>query len=169
MQLGKATDPISADAGGASAHAAPDSSTTKAALSNLRVLGLPGINAIPLLPIQQLQLDPSVAVIGNATATTDQRITNGKLVVTSDSTLSGVKLVGGLINIGAIHSTSTITDDANGHRTSDASLQVSGVTVGGVPAQITDKGSSSAPAPRRSVRSCSRPRRRSSSCCRPWA
>lgn len=140
VQLGKPTDPISADAIGASAHAAPDASTSKAALANLRVLGLPAINAIPLLPIQQLQLDPSVAVIGNASATTDQRITNGKLVVHAESTLSGVKLVGGLINIGAIHSSSTITDDANGKRTSDASLQVTGVTVGGLPAQITDKG-----------------------------
>ena len=81
LQLGKATDPISADAIGATAHADTDSSTTKAALTNLRVLGLPAINPIPLLPIQQLQLDPSVAVIGNASATTDQRITGGKLVV----------------------------------------------------------------------------------------
>jgi hypothetical protein len=140
VQLGKVTDAISADAVLAKAHAASDASTTQAVISNLRVLGLPGIDAIPLIPIQQLQLDPSVAVIGHASSTTDQRITDGKLVVQADSTLSGVKLVGGLINIGSIHSTSKITDDANGKRTADASLQVSGVTVGGIPAQITHDG-----------------------------
>jgi hypothetical protein len=140
VQLGKPTDPISADAVLAKAHAAADASTTQAVIGNLRVLGLPAIDAIPLIPIQELQLDPSVAVIGNASSTTDQRITDGKLVVQADSTLSGVKLVGGLIHIGAIHSTSKITDDANGKRTADASLEVSGVTVGGIPAQITHDG-----------------------------
>src|SRR6185295_16706538 len=39
-QLGKATDPVSAKATGAKAHAAADSATTEAEMANLRVLGL---------------------------------------------------------------------------------------------------------------------------------
>ena len=140
LQLGKPTDPISADAIGASAHAGQDASTTSAQLADLKVLGMPGINLVPLLPIPQLKVDPSVARVGQIKSTTDQRVKDGKLVVTADSVLSGVDLVGGLIHLGSIHSTSTITDDGNGKRTSSANLEVGGVSVNGIPAQITADG-----------------------------
>jgi hypothetical protein len=140
LQLGKAVDPISADAIGASAHADKDASTTVAQVADLKVLGLPGINLVPLLPIDQLKIDPAVARVGQAKSTTDQRIKDDKLVVTADSVISGVDLVGGLIHLGAIHSTSTITDDGHGKRTSSAKLEVGGVTVGGLPAEITTDG-----------------------------
>ena len=140
LQLGKATDPISADAIGASAHADKDASTTSAQITDLKVLGMPGINLVPLLPIPQLKVDPSVARIGSATSTTDQRIKDGKLVVTASSVLSGVDLVGGLIHVGSIRSTSTITDDGKGKRTSSATLEVGGVSVNGIPAEITTDG-----------------------------
>ena len=141
LHLGKATDPISADAILAKAHADTDAATSDAVIQDLTVLGLPGIGVVSLLPIQELQLDPTIASIDSATGRTSQRIDDdGRLVVSSTSSLSGVNLVGGLIHIGSILSSSKITDDGNGKRTSDASLEVGGVTVGGVPAQITEKG-----------------------------
>jgi hypothetical protein len=109
-------------------------------VADLKVLGLPGINLVPLLPIDQLKIDPAVARVGQAKSTTDQRITDDKLVVTADSVLSGVDLMGGLIHLGSIHSTSTVTDDGQGKRTSTAKLEVGGVTVGGLPAEITADG-----------------------------
>lgn len=139
--LGKATDPISADAITAKAHADVDSSTTDAVIEDLKVLGLPVFGLVQLLPIEQLQLDPTVASVGSATAKTDQRIDDeGHLVVRSTSVLSGVDLVGGLVHIGAISSMSQITDDGNGKRTADSSIELGGVSVAGLPASITDQG-----------------------------
>lgn len=140
VRLGAPTDAVSALALGADAHAAPDGSSTHAALEDLRVLGLPAIDVIPLLPIQQLRLDPSVLVVGSATSRTDQRIEEGVLVVEAESALSDVRLLGGLVRIGTLRSTSRITDDAHGTRTSDADLEVGGVTVAGLPAQLTEDG-----------------------------
>jgi hypothetical protein len=138
--FGKSTDPISGDAGSARAHAAPDGSSTHAQVSDFRVLGLPGIDFTTVLPVDQLKVDPTVIGIGNATSTTDQRIDHGVLVVTSEAKLSGVKLVGGLVKIGAIVSTSTATDDGHGKRTAVADTEVTGVTVAGFPAKITEDG-----------------------------
>jgi hypothetical protein len=44
------------------------------------------------------------------------------------------------VRIGSIRSESHVTDDANGGRTASADLQVSGVTVAGLPAEITEDG-----------------------------
>ena len=141
LQLGRLADPVSADAISAKAHADVDSATSTAVIEDLRVLGLPGLGVLSLLPIEQLQLDPTVATIAGGSAKTNQRIDEaGHLVVQSDATLSGVNLVGGLVHIGSIVSSSKITDDGNGKRTSDASFELGGVTVGGIPAQITEKG-----------------------------
>jgi hypothetical protein len=139
LQLGKPTDPFSVQATGASAHADKDAATSDAELADVHVLGLPGINVIPLLGIQQLKLNPNVVGIANASSATDQRITDGKLVVQARSVLSGIDLVGGLIHIGSLRSTSTITDDG-AKRTSAAQLEVGGVTVAGLPAEITTDG-----------------------------
>ena len=78
--------------------------------------------------------------IGNATSRTDQRIDAGKLVVVAESKLTGVTMVGGLVKIGSIVSTSTATDDGQGKRTAVADVEVSGVTVAGFPAQVTEDG-----------------------------
>ena len=142
-QLGDPSDPVSARAVRAVAHAGLDASTTDAAMSNLRVLGLPGFGALDVpLPIPGApELDPSVIVVDSASSTTDQRIDDaGRLVVESVAVLEGVRLVGGLVEIGSIRSTSTVIDDGKGENTQDANLELSGVTVGGVPAQITDDG-----------------------------
>jgi hypothetical protein len=139
--LGKPSDPISLDATAARALATVDATSSDAVLADLRVLGLPVFDVLPLLPIEQLRLDPSAVAVEGGTARTSQRIDDdGVLVVQATTVLDGVKLVGGLIDIGTLRSTSKITDDGKGERTSDASVETSGVTVAGVPAQITDRG-----------------------------
>ncbi len=140
VAFGAPTDPVSAEATGARAHAAPDGSNTAASIQDLRVLGVPGLGPITLLPLEELSLDTSILTVGNATSRTDQRIVDGVLVVESTAALSDVSLVGGLVRIGSIRSSSRVTDDAKGHRTTEATQDVGGVTVGGVPAQITEDG-----------------------------
>lgn len=140
ITLGAPTDPISGDAVSARAHADPDGASSYAAMQELRVLGLPALGPIELLPLEELQLDTSILTIEDATSRTDQAIVGGVLTAHAESVLTGVRLVGGLIEIGSIRSVSHVTDDAAGVRTAESSLEVSGVTVGGVPAQITDQG-----------------------------
>lgn len=141
--LGSPEDPVSGEAVRAVAHAAIDSSTTDAAMNDLRVLGLPVVGPVqPDLPVPGApELDPTLLTVESATSTTDQRIdAKGVLVVDAEAVLQGVRLIGGLVEIGSIRSTAHITDDGNGKKTRDAALDVSGVTVGGVPAQITEDG-----------------------------
>jgi hypothetical protein len=139
--LGKPTDPVSVNAVGASAHADLSGSRTSSQMSDLRVLGLPGVDLTSVLPIDQLKTDPTVLRVEDATSRTDQKIdAAGALVVTAQSKLSGVSLVGGLVKIGSIVSTSTATDDGHGKRRAVADVEVSGVTVAGFPAQITEDG-----------------------------
>jgi hypothetical protein len=140
VALGTPSDPVSGEAVAARAHADADGASSYAAMEELRVLGLPGFGTISLLPLEQLDLDPSILTIESATSRTDQHLDKGVLVVDAEAALSGVKLVGGLIHIGSIHSVSRVTDDAAGTRTADASIEVSGVTVGGIPAQVTEDG-----------------------------
>ena len=142
-QLGAPSDPLSAHAVRAVAHAAADASTSDAAITDLRVVGLPAIGAVGTsLPVPGApELDPTILTVDDATSRTDQRIDEtGKLVVESRAVLEGVGLVGGLVHIASIRSVSTIVDDGQGGQTHEANLDVSGVTVGGVPAEITDQG-----------------------------
>lgn len=140
VALGKPTDDISAGAASAKAHAAEDSSTSDAVVSDLRVLGVPPVGPVALPGSKQLKLDTSIVDIDSATSRTRQRVERGVLVTTASATLSGIKLAGGLIRIGSLKSVSTISDDGRGERTAAADLDISGVTVAGVPARITNKG-----------------------------
>ena len=139
LTLGQPTDPISGEAVGAKAHAGPDASTSYAALNELRVLGLPAFGPITL-PQDQLELDSSILTVESAVSRTDQHVEAGVLTVESEAVLSGVRLVGGLIRIASLRSVSHVTDDAAGKRTALSDLDVSGVTVAGVPAKITEDG-----------------------------
>lgn len=139
LSLGAPADPISGNAIRAAAHAGEDATTTDAAMQSLRVLGVPPFGPVAL-PIPGVEMDTSLVTIDSAVSRTSQRIVKGGLVVDAEATLSGVKLIGGLIRIESLRSTSHVTDDANGKRTAVPSLTMSGVTVGGQPATITDKG-----------------------------
>ncbi len=141
--LGAPTDPLSARAIRAVAHAADDASTSDAAITDLHVIGLPAFGAVnaPLPVPGAPELDPTILTVDDATTSTAQRIDDaGHLVVESHAVLEGVGLVGGLVHIASIRSVSTVVDDGHGAQSHDASLDVSGVTVGGVPAAITDDG-----------------------------
>lgn len=142
LALGAPTDPLSGTAVRAAAHAGEDAATTDAAMQDLRVLGLPAFGSVtPLLQSLGVEgMDASLLTVDSATSRTDQRIVAGSLVIDAEATLSGVRMVGGLLRIGNLRSVSHITDDAKGERTAVASFEVSGVTVGGVPAQITEDG-----------------------------
>lgn len=139
LAFGSPADSISGNAVRAQAHAGEDATTTDAAMQDLRVLGVPPFGAITP-PIPGLTMDTSLLTIDSATSRTNQRIVKGALVGDAEATLSGVRLIGGLIDIGSLRSSSRITDDANGKRTAVPSLVVGGVTVAGQPAQITDRG-----------------------------
>jgi hypothetical protein len=139
LALGAPTDAVSADAVAARAHAAADGASGFAAMNDLRVLGLPAFGPIPL-PLDQLNLDTSVLTIDSAVSKTEQSVIKGVLTIRAESVLSGVKLVGGLIRIGSLHSVSLVTDDAAGTPVTHADLQVSGVTVAGQPAKLTKDG-----------------------------
>ncbi len=139
LALGAPTDDINAQAAGAFAHAGEDSSTSKAALSALHLEGVPPFGALSL-PIPGLTLDGSVASADSVTANTDQRIVKGALVTEATTKISGLKLVGGIVKIGAIDAIARTTDDGQGGRTTNADLDVSGVTVAGQAAKLTNKG-----------------------------
>jgi hypothetical protein len=140
LSLGTPKNDIQADATLARAHASDQSVTTDAVLSDLRVLGIPPFGPIAIPGGDQLKLDTSIVDIDHGTSRTDQRSVKGGLVTTSKVTISGIKLIGGLIHIKTLTSESTVTDDANGKRTADATFQAAGVTVAGAPATITNKG-----------------------------
>ncbi|HVV38164.1 MAG TPA: hypothetical protein VHC63_16270 [Acidimicrobiales bacterium] len=140
LAMGKPTDNISADAVTARAHAAADSTTTDAVLQDLRVLGIPPFGPVAIPGTSSLKLDTSVVTVDSATSRTDQHTAKGGLVTTAKVTLSGVKLVGGLIGMKSLTSESTVTDDANGKRTADASFHATGVTVAGKAAELTSQG-----------------------------
>lgn len=143
LQMGSASDPISAKAVRAVARAALDGSATDAAMSELRVLGFPA-GAVEQGPIPvpgAPTLDATVMTVENATSETDEYIDeSGRLIVEAVATLDGVRLIGGLVEIDSIISTSSVVDDGRGEKSRHAELVVEGVTVGGVPAEVTDDG-----------------------------
>ena len=139
LELGAPDDPVSANAVRAEAHAGEGAATSDAVVQDLRVLGLPAFGPVAL-PLPGFELDTSLLTVDSAASRTRQRIEAGSLVVDAEAVLSGVRMVGGLIRIGSLRSVSHVTDDAAGRRAVSATLEVSGVTVGGVPAQITDQG-----------------------------
>ena len=143
VALGKPSDPVSGEAVRAVAHADITGAYSDAAMNDLRFIGLPFFGPIvPPLPVPGApELDPTLLTVESATSTTDQRIdAAGTLVVKAEAVLQGVKLIGGLVEIGSLRSTATITDNGRGEKTRTSALDMSGVTVGGVPAKITEDG-----------------------------
>ena len=143
LQLGERSDPVSGRAVRAVAHADDDASRTDAALADLRVMGLPAFGPVPLpMPVPGgPELDSTIVTVANATSSTDQHIDDaGRLIAEATTTMQGVRLVGGLIQIDSLRSVSRIVDDGRGAPSEEADLTIGGITVGGVPAQITDDG-----------------------------
>ena len=140
LALGAPTDPISANGVGARAHAGEDAVTTAAEVSGLRVLGAPAIGPLPAVPGFE-DLEPYLMAIGSVTATTDERIDEaGALVVDAVSGATDVRLIGGLVRIGSVVAHARIVDAEGEEPVIEATLDVSGVTVAGMPAQFTEQG-----------------------------
>lgn len=136
VALGQPSDLLSGTALGARAHAGEDAATTEAAMESVRLNGLAGIEPLSLLTLGDLELDTTLLAIDSATSRTNQRIDHGVLRIDAEATLSGVRLLGGLVRIGSIRSESHVTDDGKGVRSADAGVEVTGVTVAGLPAQL---------------------------------
>jgi hypothetical protein len=140
LALGTPANDIQADLTTARAHVSERAATTDAVISDLRVLGIPPFGPVAIPGTEQFKLDTSIVDVDHATSRTNQYSEKGGLITDARVTLSGIKLIGGLIQIKNLTSESKVTDDANGKRTSDATFQATGVTVAGAPATITNKG-----------------------------
>lgn len=143
LTLGADTDPVSLRAVGAIAHAADDSTTTRAQVADLQLLGVPVLGSLaPLLQLLGLDpLDGSLLAVEGLTARTDQRIVGGRLAVRAEAKVTGLRLLGGLVRIGSITSRSSLLTAAGDDEPEVSSdLEVGGVTVAGTPAQLTERG-----------------------------
>jgi hypothetical protein len=120
-------------------HADEAVARTDAVVQDLEVLGLPDPSS--LVPqLSDIDLDAAVLRIDSMASRTRQEIVRGALVARAEATLSGIRLIGGLMEIASLKSVSIVTDDGQGERTVSADLDISGVTVAGMPARITEKG-----------------------------
>lgn len=140
--LGDHGDPVSAQATGARAHAALDGTTTDSEVGDLRIAGAPAVGSLDGL-LRTLGLEPAepTAVVADVmTATTDQRIVDDALVVTSRATVEGLRLLGGLVRVGSVVSESAITSRPGEEPEVASSVQLGGVEVAGSPATLTDDG-----------------------------
>ncbi len=79
-----------------------DGTRNEAQAGDLRVLGLPALGAItPLLTLLDLPIpDATLLRVDGLTARTEQRIIGDRLVVDAEATVTGVRLLGGLVRIG---------------------------------------------------------------------
>lgn len=142
LQLGAASDPISLGAVGARAHAGEDATTTEAEATDLDVLGLPAVGSLGSL-FDLLSLPaPDTSLVGadGMRATTDQRIVDGALVVDAEATVTGLRLIGGLVRIGSIVSHSHLESRSGEEPVITTELEVSGVELAGQPAEINEDG-----------------------------
>jgi hypothetical protein len=139
VALGSPGDPVSGSGARATSRADEDASITDAVVNDLEVLGLPDPGS--LVPdLSDLEVDAAVLRIDSMASRTRQEVVGGSLVARAESTMSGIRIVGGLVQIASLRSVSTVTDDGLGDRSVSADLDISGVTVAGMPARITDEG-----------------------------
>ena len=82
----------------------------------------------------------AVVAVRSMTASTSQRFNGSTLLVNAQTDLSGVSLLGGIIQIGSIVTTSSSTGDGEKVHTHTDHVTVSDVTVAGVPATIDQNG-----------------------------
>jgi hypothetical protein len=143
------------EAGTAVAHVGDDGTTARAvngrfdlsgsATSAAAALALrKQITAIVKGPVAAASIKPSaddasLIHVDSAVSETANTFKGGTLVVTATSTLKGVHLLGGNIDIESIVSTATSTSDGQSAKV-NRSLTIGGVTVAGQPAHLDDKG-----------------------------
>jgi hypothetical protein len=142
VALGTAGDPISLEATGARARAGIEATTTDSQVSDLRIVGAPGLGSLDALlqAAGEAPTDSTLVAADGMTSTTDQRIVDDALVVVSRATVTGLRLLGGLVQVGSIVSTSTLRSAPGAEPELDSTVALSGVTVAGTPAQVTEDG-----------------------------
>lgn len=142
LVLGERSDPVSLEAAGARARAALDATVTDAEVNDLRVAGAPALGSLEgvLRLAGQEPTDANLVAVDSLTSRTDQRIVDGALVAESEATVSGLRLLGGLVRIGSIVSRSQLTSLPGAAPEVQATVEASGVEVAGAPAQLTDDG-----------------------------
>lgn len=131
--LGEPTDPLAVQAVGARAHAGLDATTTDAEVGELRLLGAPAVGGLN-------KPDATVVAADDVVARTDQRFVDGTLVLDARATVSGLRLLGGLVRIGSIDSHARLEAPPGEEPEATTSLDISGVEVAGQPATIGERG-----------------------------
>ena len=139
VALGSPGDTVSGSGARATSHADEDAAITDAVVNDLEVLGLPDPGSL-VPPLSDVELDAAVLRIDSMASRTRQEIQRGSLIARAEATMSGLRMIGGLLQIASLKSVSIVTDDGQGRRTASADLDISGVTFAGMPARITDKG-----------------------------
>jgi hypothetical protein len=112
--------------GEAVAHAARDKVTTRAVMEDVRSGGATA--------------ETAVVSADKVIATTIQEFKDKLLVATSQARLDGVRIGGGAIRIDSIQVSSITKTDGDKVVQAETSATANGVTVGGQPARITEKG-----------------------------
>jgi hypothetical protein len=82
----------------------------------------------------------AIVAVKSMTASTAQHFSGSTLLADAQTELSGVSLLGGMIDIASVHTESHASTDGAGVHTHTDNVTVSGVTVAGQPATIGSKG-----------------------------
>ncbi|MCU1380357.1 MAG: hypothetical protein JWN29_3340 [Acidimicrobiales bacterium] len=140
--VGKDGDPFAVRAVGARAHAGIDATTTDAELSDVRLLGAPAVGSLAglLEAVVGEAPDASLLRVDGVTAHTDQRFKGDTLVLDARATISGLRLLGGIVRIGSIDSHARLELTPGREPKATTTLDIGGVEVAGNPATIGEKG-----------------------------
>jgi hypothetical protein len=127
---------------GARAHAGIDATTTDAELSDVRLLGAPAVGSLAglLEAVVGEAPDASLLRVDGVTAHTEQRFKGDTLVLDARATISGLRLLGGIVRVGSIDSHARLELTPGREPKATTTLDIGGVSVAGNPATIGEKG-----------------------------
>jgi hypothetical protein len=140
--IGKDGDPFTVKAVGARAHAGPDSTTTAAEASAVALNGAPGLGSLSglLRQVTGDTPDDALVAVDGVTARTDQRFAGDDLVLDAHATITGLRLLGGIVRIGSVDSHSKLVLAAGKAPVPTTTFDVGGITVAGRPARLGEHG-----------------------------
>lgn len=151
--FGEPDGPLSGRAHDVRAHAGRDHVSTTAVVGDLRFLPVAGAPGTAAGGSARGGLDepghtsepaadraPVLLAADELVSRTRLEFDGDVLVSRAESLLTGVSLFGGAVEIEEIHATATSRSDGDGALEGDPHVTVSGVTVGGTPAAVTEEG-----------------------------
>ena len=150
-------DPVTLTAVSAVAHADRNYVQSDSVITGFHSVGLPGVAPSSLafrkaaaaalhgpaaaVTTQAQPTDSDALKVDLVTARTKQTYGgDNKLTAHAETTLKGISLLGGTIQIASLFATSTTTTDGRGFDTHDEHVTLGGVTVSGQPAAIDETG-----------------------------